>query len=421
MPVDLQQTEGAAFHPEVSVVSFPDKGRGIVANSDLGAGIVVVRETPLLVSACSDYEAWKKLATRIMESDVQKCFSHLCALPPGTNTTSFCDIEADSERDRKVFQQIKANAFCGKSPDGRLQLCLFSLVSFCNHSCEPNAALSRPRKESDGERALYTLRQIPRGEELTICYDSNLLWLPQRYRKARTAKTWGFECRCQRCVEELSTQGTAQTLPCLDRFFDLDGRLADWISREEQSPGKEAEISVTDVYEESCELQGADHWQTHVAREELLMTALRGDGREIDFDILLEHIGRVAMRVPPAHPHFLTWFEILEKVVASNGTEVARHAEWREEVSRLRGMVAPWRGVLALNSVAEPTRAPRRRRERQAEGRPGEARESAPPPPPPPRTTPSRCHRRAPSPTSLPIEVRACCRRCLFKEKSRAA
>ena len=40
------------------------------------------------------------------------------------------------------------------------------------------------------------------GDELTVCYDSELMVMPVRARRERIQSVWGFSCRCQRCVDD---------------------------------------------------------------------------------------------------------------------------------------------------------------------------------------------------------------------------
>jgi hypothetical protein len=35
---------------------------------------------------------------------------------------------------------------------------------------------------------------------------------------------------------------------------------------------------------------------------------------EFDFELLLEHLQELEKRVPPSHPHFLTWVSRMEQV-----------------------------------------------------------------------------------------------------------
>jgi SET and MYND domain-containing protein len=76
---------------------------------------------------------------------------------------------------------------------------VFPSISYFNHSCRPNLIKTRFgrswRMEADGD--------IPAGTELCITYlggeEKDLdVWR----RGARLREAWGFDCRCQKCLEE---------------------------------------------------------------------------------------------------------------------------------------------------------------------------------------------------------------------------
>ena len=80
---------------------------------------------------------------------------------------------------------------------------LFDAIGACNHSCEPNAAISRV--SDDNEVTLYSLREIGAGEEITVCYGKPMIqWLPVRMRQKILKRDWGFTCMCRRCSFDLS-------------------------------------------------------------------------------------------------------------------------------------------------------------------------------------------------------------------------
>ncbi|KAL5492644.1 SET6 [Sanghuangporus weigelae] len=78
------------------------------------------------------------------------------------------------------------------------------IASFFNHSCEPNVARRRI-----GRRWVFTsAREVSEDEELCISYirgEENTLNLTER--RKRLKHTWGFECRCVKCVHEEENQG----------------------------------------------------------------------------------------------------------------------------------------------------------------------------------------------------------------------
>jgi hypothetical protein len=89
---------------------------------------------------------------------------------------------------------------------------LWLLPSFINHSCLPN---SNWRKLGSA-LFIYASKTIKRGEEITVSYFDALVPLSQRQAKCGR---WGFECKCRRCILELSLKAALE--PITARFEQL--------------------------------------------------------------------------------------------------------------------------------------------------------------------------------------------------------
>ena len=67
-----------------------------------------------------------------------------------------------------------------------------------NHSCEPNARLSF----SGGCLSIHAVRELAEGEEVLITYVDSRAGGEARRREL--LGTYGFDCDCRRCGEELT-------------------------------------------------------------------------------------------------------------------------------------------------------------------------------------------------------------------------
>jgi len=99
--------------------------------------------------------------------------------------------------------QVKANAIVfGERPrdtDSSIaRMHLLPLASFFNHSCKPNAAFAL-NEEGTGRAAVYAIDDVKANEEITVCYHSELLYLPTKKRRAQLLDSHKFECHCERC------------------------------------------------------------------------------------------------------------------------------------------------------------------------------------------------------------------------------
>merc|ERR1712216_420809 len=91
----------------------------------------------------------------------------------------------------------------GRHHDGDDQrvLTFFTHAVFLNHSCDPSAAMSNPGESV----SIKALRDIDIGEEVTICYKSDVLRWACAKRRHALQHTWGFICNCSRCLVECSS------------------------------------------------------------------------------------------------------------------------------------------------------------------------------------------------------------------------
>eukprot|EP00743_Colponemidia_sp_Colp-15_P007291 GILK01007874.1.p1 GENE.GILK01007874.1~~GILK01007874.1.p1 ORF type:complete len:518 (+),score=59.49 GILK01007874.1:37-1554(+) len=76
---------------------------------------------------------------------------------------------------------------------------IYPIVTFCNHSCDPNLQVESSTESGDVV-FIRTRRRIVAGEELTIAYiDINL---PYEERQSQLRLKYNFACRCVRCSAE---------------------------------------------------------------------------------------------------------------------------------------------------------------------------------------------------------------------------
>lgn len=73
---------------------------------------------------------------------------------------------------------------------------LIRSVAKINHSCRPNVKVEASQ---DNKSLLRAARPIKAGEEMRICYIDDSLQVTARRKKLRE---YGFECLCERCLEE---------------------------------------------------------------------------------------------------------------------------------------------------------------------------------------------------------------------------
>lgn len=88
-------------------------------------------------------------------------------------------------------------------PSSSVDVGLYSLLSYLNHSCDPNAVLVET--DDVGTQALVALRPIAAGEEVAFAYvrmlqGYSLSKLPRRRRRKVLLAEYGFTCVCPKCT-----------------------------------------------------------------------------------------------------------------------------------------------------------------------------------------------------------------------------
>lgn len=238
------------LHRSLAIARFEGKGRGYAAVAHVPASAMLLQERPLRVAGDfpSAKDAQRALA-KLLVSDRRHdallgdgASSSAAATSPSSRgggggggrradadsePSPMVDEGVDDETWNRALRRVRADAVVrvasrdegggsGRAPSSESKskspppsrsprgasagfvARLFPHVSVCNHSCEPNAAVS----VSDDLVTLYSLRAIAPGEEVTVSYAASLLWLPLQMRRARLARAWGFLCRCARCDAE---------------------------------------------------------------------------------------------------------------------------------------------------------------------------------------------------------------------------
>lgn len=106
---------------------------------------------------------------------------------------------------RVLTNTITVTSLVEPGPDG-VGLCFHPLVAGANHSCRPNLEVV-----FDGRSlCARAVREVRMGEELTVGYIDLELGGEERRRGLR--ERWWFECRCERCVEEMGVEGNGKVV-----------------------------------------------------------------------------------------------------------------------------------------------------------------------------------------------------------------
>lgn len=178
-----------------------DRGRHVVAATNISAGTVVLKDESPLICLPSASSSERDLCDAIVASPLS---DHLCS-PATTALSSRCTADATPQF-TKALSQLYTNSFVHVDATTSVEyLVLYWHISMMNHSCAPNVYLETTfvHHPNSGEAphivtSVIASRDIHIGEDINIAYQ--LLLAPADVRQAFFASHYGFTCSCVRCT-----------------------------------------------------------------------------------------------------------------------------------------------------------------------------------------------------------------------------
>jgi SET domain len=212
-PAEVEFPKKESATPKLYILTpVPGKGQGLIAVQDISKGTRILSDKPLfrIQSFGSELPVIEKEIERklnLLSQDDQKDFFSLHNSTPGDPypLTGIVKTNALS----------LGSGFSGSSVGG-----IFSTISRINHSCRPNT--QHTWNASTGHETIHAIRDIKKGEEITISYN---LGGPSQPRMQRLKRSYGFDCTCDLCSltgEALETSDARQL-----RIQFLDDAIGD--------------------------------------------------------------------------------------------------------------------------------------------------------------------------------------------------
>ena len=220
----------------VMVTEVPGKGRGLVAARDIEKGDLIFKDDPVIKIAINDKGL--PVDPEFMTSLKQQ----IERLPTEAKSQYYklstrADANTWSRNENEVLKLFLSNSKVyqvyneGKEKDEYSLLHLN--IALVNHSCAPNATNSGiPRKREgveDLRNELRAIRNISKGEEITICYFMDVKKFGSIPRKMKTdiRRSLGFNCECPVCLGQVPIQ--EKTLKKLIELHNkLNPKPSDW-------------------------------------------------------------------------------------------------------------------------------------------------------------------------------------------------
>lgn len=171
-------------HAPFELKPSPGKGWGVFATRPIEQGTVIFTEKPLFVIPESP--------DRVTREDVSAAFQKLSARGKKQFRLIRDNAVGPSAPMLKVFHD---SCFAIDEPDGYYfkNSSGFSILrSLLNHSCVPNSKIDPSEKKVEA----FAVKDIKAGEEITLCYNQNDIFLKRHER----LQTLGFACSCKACL-----------------------------------------------------------------------------------------------------------------------------------------------------------------------------------------------------------------------------
>lgn len=199
-----------------AVVEMIDVGgcRGLVALSRIPPGVLLLAETPSVMWNNSNLEDGD------LEKTLEICLSNELAhqTTKTLHPTFLHNCEADEIlRAQNLLGLEKINEIAESvsvSTNEVLRVLLvlqhngfgsglYGVLTMLNHSCSPNCIKFSPSTGSSGASEIWTIDEVQKGDELTICYCEPLEMTKESTQEYLDAHH-RFKCKCPSCVQAIT-------------------------------------------------------------------------------------------------------------------------------------------------------------------------------------------------------------------------
>jgi len=192
-------------------------GRGCFATNDMTAGTLIVAEVPTMAwsndisSNLQDPDILYNIIIQII-NDKKSYEVALLLHPQNLNDVDNDDItRASSMLSPSLLNNIYNNDNININKDEIIRMILvlqhngfssglYHILTKFNHSCQPNCIKFQPTPSSFGASEIWSIRDIIKGEELTINY-CELLEMTRVSMQAYLYDHHRFKCLCSRCSD----------------------------------------------------------------------------------------------------------------------------------------------------------------------------------------------------------------------------
>lgn len=202
LPPRYQNVNVPADEQLYRIRSTPDMGLAMFAQKDLKRGQRILVETPLLhIGPFSDEE---RSDSSIVWTHIDQALFDLASHDWLTFKNLKNGHEGDPTLQRlsqgPLFGRVLTNSITASTSSASYDTLslVFDRMSRLNHSCKANVSFAWNKVTQHG--AIFALRDIAEGEELTLSYYGTNGEYEER--RGRLKETYNFECKCELCTAD---------------------------------------------------------------------------------------------------------------------------------------------------------------------------------------------------------------------------
>lgn len=183
-PIDDEAVAQAQNGSLYTIQPVPGKGYGLIAATTIPKGTRILSELPIFKISYAESNR------QILTDHIAKALKDL----DDTKQRAFLDLQNVYGLDDGPFLGIARSNVTPLGPEA-LEGGLFLEAAHINHSCRPNAHKSW--NENIGRFTIHAVRDIERGEEITISYLGETMYYIERQRIL--TERFYFDCGCDLC------------------------------------------------------------------------------------------------------------------------------------------------------------------------------------------------------------------------------
>eukprot|EP00092_Neocalanus_flemingeri_P021689 GFUD01023527.1.p1 GENE.GFUD01023527.1~~GFUD01023527.1.p1 ORF type:complete len:381 (+),score=113.11 GFUD01023527.1:32-1144(+) len=192
--------------PPVVLREVVGKGMGLVTTRRVGAGKVIITESPI-ITHLGWTDKFYEFLDKFQELTVQQKLMYLSLSDPGEKSKVVNKEMLEKAKDigeeafviYKVWRILWANGVYIGMKDGLKEKGVYQIISRINHACKANVVFGLVEPGAD-KMTITSCREIGKNQEILLNYiGAESIFNTRDKRQAELEENWHFACTCDVC------------------------------------------------------------------------------------------------------------------------------------------------------------------------------------------------------------------------------